>query len=93
MEITPFGDRVLVELVPEEEKTESGIYLPDNKSTKQSKGIVRGIGEGTEESEKIMSTLNKNDTILFHKGVGTTIKDGKITYVILSVRDIIGIIK
>lgn len=93
MEIQPFGDRVLLELVPEEEKTESGIYIPDTNSIKQCKGIVRGIGEGTEETEKIMATLNKDDVVIFNKGAGTTIKDGKVTYIVLSVRDIIGIIK
>ena len=93
MEIIPFGDRVLLELVPEEEKTESGIYIPDNNSVKQCRGIVKGIGEGSEESEKIMATLKKEDVVIFNKGAGTTIKDGKITYIVLGVREIIGIIK
>ena len=93
MEIIPFGDRVLVELVPEEGKTEAGIYIPDNNSTRQCKGIVRGIGVGTEETEKILATLSKDNVVIFNKGAGTTIKDGKVTYIVLSVRDIIGIIK
>ena len=93
MEIIPFGDRVTVELIPDEEKTESGIYLPDNNSTKQVKGIIKCLGEGTEETEKILKTIKVGDTILFNKNVGTRIKDGNTIFIVLDVRDIIGILK
>lgn len=89
VKIKPLADRVLIEPVAAEEKTASGIIIPDTAKEKPQKGTVVAVGPGTEE-EKM--EVKKGDVVLYGKYSGTEIIiDGK-DYLIMKQSDIFAII-
>jgi chaperonin GroES len=85
----PNEDRVLVEPAPAEEKTTSGIIIPDTAKEKPQKGKVVATGEGLKDKPV---TVKVGDQILYGKYAGTEITiDGK-DYLIMRNSDIFGII-
>jgi chaperonin GroES len=92
--IQPMGDRVLVEVVLEDEQTSGGIYIPTTARETANKGIVKGIGKGTtlENGEVKPLDVNIGDLLIFNKNSGTSIKEGSVEYRIVSIRDVIGTI-
>ncbi len=85
----PLKDRVLVEAAAAEEKTASGIIIPDTAKEKPQRGKVIAAGPGTKD-EKM--EVKKGDTVLYGKYAGTEISiDGK-DYLIMRESDIVGII-
>jgi chaperonin GroES len=85
----PNEDRVLVEPAPAEEKTSSGIIIPDTAKEKPQKGKVVATGEGLKDKPV---TVKVGDNILYGKYAGTEITiDGK-DYLIMRNSDIFGII-
>ena len=87
--IKPLGDRVVVLPAPAEEKTSSGIIIPDTAQEKPQAGTVVAVGKGT-ESEKM--EVKVGDSILYGKYSGTEISlDGK-DYLILRQSDILAIV-
>lgn len=85
--IKPLGDRVLVELVEQEEKTASGIVLPDSAKEKPQEGKVVAVGKDVEDEIKV------DDRVIYSKYAGTEIKyDGK-EYLILSKVDVLAVIE
>ena len=89
VKIKPLADRVLIEPVAAEEKTASGIIIPDTAKEKPQKGTVVAVGPGTEE-EKM--EVKKGDVVLYGKYSGTEITiDGK-DYLIMKQSDIFAII-
>jgi chaperonin GroES len=89
MNFKPLGQRVLVERVEEEKKTESGIIIPDNVKEKPLSGKVVAISDEVAEEKKI----SEGDTIVFAKYTGTEIKIGSKEYLVMNVDDILGILK
>lgn len=81
--VLPLEDRVLVKIVKEEEKTPSGIILPD--VAKERPQIAEVIEVGDDESIKV----KKGDKIIFAKYSGTEIKIDGEDYLILSKADIL----
>ncbi len=87
--IRPLADRVLVEPAPAEEKTASGLYIPDTAKEKPQKGIVVAVGTGKKDEPL---TVKVNDTVLYGKYAGTEITvDGK-EYLIMRETDIFAIL-
>lgn len=85
----PNEDRVLVEPAPAEEKTSSGIFIPDTAKEKPQKGKVIAVGEGLKDKPV---TVKVGDSILYGKYSGTEITiDGK-EYLIMRNSDIFGTI-
>jgi chaperonin GroES len=85
--IKPLADRVLVESAPAEEKTASGIIIPDTAKEKPLQGTVIAVGPGKIDEPM---TLKKGDTVLYGQYSGTEIKlEGK-TYLIMRESDIYG---
>jgi chaperonin GroES len=85
----PNEDRVLVEPAPAEEKTSSGIIIPDTAKEKPQKGKVIATGEGLKDKPV---TVKVGDNILYGKYAGTEITiDGK-DYLIMRNSDIFGTI-
>ena len=64
MNIKPLADRVLVKPAPAEEKTVSGIIIPDTAKEKPLQGTVLAVGNGTKDEEMV---LKINDTVLYGK--------------------------
>lgn len=87
--ITPLADRVLVEVAPAEEKTPSGIIIPDTAKEKPQKGKVVAVGTGKKDEPM---TVKVGDQILYGKYAGTEITvDGK-EYLIMRESDIFAIV-
>ena len=87
--IKPLADRVLVESAAAEEKTASGIIIPDTAKEKPQKGVVIAVGTGKKD-EPI--TVKVGDAVLYGKYAGTEITlDGK-EYLIMRESDIFAII-
>ncbi|MTT30829.1 co-chaperone GroES [Terrilactibacillus sp. BCM23-1] len=92
--LKPLGDRVIIETVEKEEKTASGIVLPDSAKEKPQEGRVVAIGTGkvTDNGERIALEVSEGDSVIFSKYAGTEVKyDGK-EYLILRQDDILAII-
>ena len=95
LNIKPLDDRVVVEPLAADEKTASGIILPDTAQEKPMEGEVLEVGSGArDESGKLVPPdVKKGDKILFGKWSGTEVKiDGK-EYSIMKESDIMGISK
>jgi chaperonin GroES len=85
----PNEDRVLVEPAEAEEKTASGLFIPDTAKEKPQKGKVIAVGEGVKDKPV---TVKIGDHILYGKYSGTEITiDGK-EYLIMRNSDIFGTI-
>src|SRR2546430_17198809 len=76
MNLQPLGDRLIVEVLDEEETTISGIVLPDTAKEKPQRGRVLAVGPGArdEDGEYIKMDLEEGDEIIFSKYGGTEIK-------------------
>lgn len=87
--IKPLADRVLVEPAAAEEKTSSGIYIPDTAKEKPQRGIVIAVGNGKKDEPL---TVKSGDNVLYGKYSGTEISlEGK-DYLIMRESDILAII-
>lgn len=94
MNFQPLHDRVLVERLEQENKTESGIIIPDTAKEKPMQGKVVATGKGAKDEKGNTSPLDVKvgDKILFAKWGGTEVKlEGK-EYLIMKESDILGII-
>ena len=76
MNLQPLGDRIIVELLEEEETTPSGIVLPDTAKEKPQRGRVLAVGPGgrNEDGEYVAIDLAEGDEVIFSKYGGTEIK-------------------
>ncbi|AUJ25143.1 MULTISPECIES: co-chaperone GroES [Virgibacillus] len=92
--IKPLGDRVVIELVEQEEKTASGIVLPDSAQEKPQEGTVVAVGSGrvTEKNEKVALEVAEGDRIIFSKFAGTEVKYEGKEYLILRENDILAVV-
>jgi chaperonin GroES len=92
MNLQPLGDRVIVKPLSEEDnKTPSGIYIPDTAKEKPQEGevIAVGPGEPNENGENIKPDVEISDKVVYSKYGGTEIKVDGTEYLILSSRDIL----
>ncbi|NLE14867.1 MAG: co-chaperone GroES [Spirochaetales bacterium] len=90
MTIKPLADRVLVKIEEVQEKTASGLYIPQTAQEKTQIGTVVAVGEGT---EKVKMTVKAGDRVMHDKYSGTSVKiDGK-EHLILGMSDILAIIE
>ena len=78
MNLQPLGDRLIVEVLEEEETTVSGIVLPDTAKEKPQRGRVLAVGPGPrdEDGEYIKMDVEEGDEVIFSKYGGTEIKLG-----------------
>ncbi|GAK01290.1 MULTISPECIES: co-chaperone GroES [Geomicrobium] len=92
--LKPLGDRIVIELIEQEEQTASGIVLPDSAKEKPQEGKVVAVGTGrvTENGEKVAPEVSAGDSIIFSKYAGTEVKHGDSEYLILRESDILAII-
>ena len=91
MNLQPLGDRLIVEILDEEETTVSGIVLPDTAKEKPQRGKVLAVGPGArdEDGEYIKMDLEEGDEIIFSKYGGTEIKLGADDVLILRESDVL----
>jgi len=89
LNIKPLADRVLVEPAPAEDKTKSGIIIPDTAKEKPQKGKVVAVGPGKKDEP---TTLSVGDTVLYGKYSGTEINIEGTDYLIMREADILAIV-
>jgi chaperonin GroES len=94
MTFRPLHDRVLVKRIESEEKTKSGIIIPDTAKEKPMEGEVVSVGSGIRQENGTIIPLDvkAGDRILFGKWSGTEIKLDNKDYIVMKESDIMGII-
>ena len=92
--IKPLSDRVVVKPEAAEEKTSSGIYIPDTAKEKPQRGKIIAVGGGRiENGTKIDMTVKEGDTVLYGKYAGTEITIDGEELLIMRESDILGIVE
>ena len=94
MAIKPLADRILLETLEAETKTQGGIYIPDNAKEKPQKGKVIAVGTGrkSDKGETIPLDVNVGDVVLYGKYSGTEVSvDGK-DFLIVKESDILAVL-
>jgi chaperonin GroES len=87
--IKPLADRVLVEPAAAEEKTASGLYIPDTAKEKPQKGTVIAVGSGKKDEPL---TVKVGDQVLYGKYAGTELAVEGHDYLIMRESDIFAIL-
>ncbi|MCM3359055.1 MULTISPECIES: co-chaperone GroES [unclassified Psychrobacillus] len=92
--LRPLGDRIVIELIEAEEKTASGIVLPDSAKEKPQEGKVVAVGTGRvlENGNRVELDVTEGDRIIFSKYAGTEVKYEGHDYLILRESDILAVI-
>ena len=95
LNLKPLGDRVVVEPLEKEEKTTSGIILPETAKEKPQEGEVLAAGPGRtdENGKRIPMDVKKGDIVLFAKYGGTEVKIEDKKLLILKESDILAIVE
>jgi len=91
MDLKPLGDRLIVEVLEDEDVTDSGIVLPDTAKEKPQRGRVLAVGPGgrNEDGEYVPMDLEDGDEIIFSKYGGTEVRLGTEDYLILRESDVL----
>ena len=93
MNIKPLADRVVIKALPMEEKTKSGIIMPDTAKEKPQEGEVVAVGPGkVEKGERIALDVKVGDRVIYSKYAGTEVKYDGQEYLILKETDILAVI-
>ena len=94
MNLRPLGDRVVVKPVEREERTKSGIVLPDTAKEKPQEGMVEAVGTGRilDNGTKVPMELQVGDKILYAKYAGNEFKVDETEYLIISEKDVLAIV-
>jgi len=93
--LKPLGDRVIVTVDKEEEKTVGGIVLANNAKEKPQTAEVVAVGEGsiTEDGKTLPMHIKVGDKVLFDKYAGSNVKFDDTDYLILHEKDIMAIVE
>ncbi|MCL5887126.1 MAG: co-chaperone GroES [Actinobacteria bacterium] len=95
MNLRPLGDRVIVKPAEAEEKTQSGLFIPDTAKEKPQRGEVVAVGEGKlkDDGTRVAIDVKVGDTVIFSKYGGSEVKIDSVEYKILDAeRDIIAVV-
>ncbi len=85
----PLADRVLIEPAAAEEKTASGIIIPDTAKEKPLHGVIKAVGNGKKDEPM---TLKAGDKVMYGQYSGTEIKIDGNKYLIMKEADVYGVI-
>lgn len=89
IKIKPLADRVIVEAAAAEEKTTSGIIIPDTAKEKPQRGTIVAVGPGKKDEPM---TVKVGDTVLYGKYAGTEINISGKDYLIMRESDVFAIL-
>lgn len=95
MKIRPLQDRILVKRLESEEKTASGIIIPDNAKEKPMEGKVVAVGNGKtlDDGSLRKPDVKVGDRVLFSKYAGSEVKIDNNEHLILREDDLLGILE
>ncbi len=93
MNLKPLGDRVIIKVLEKEEKTSSGIVLPDKAKEKPQEGEVKAVGEGRilDDGTRVQMDVKVGDKVIFSKYAGSEVKLDGEEYLILRQDDILAV--
>ncbi len=93
--LRPLGDRVVIQPVPREEMTKSGIVIPDTVKEKPQEGMVLAVGPGRilDDGKREQIDVRKGDKVLYAKYSGTEFKIDGEELLIVSQKDILAIVE
>jgi len=93
--VRPLQDRLIVERLEGEQKTNSGLYIPDSAKEKPQQGRVLAVGKGRIREDGTLQPLDikSGDTILFGKYSGTEIKLDGQEVIIMREDDVLGVVE
>jgi len=90
--LKPLGDKIVVQPKAEEEKTATGILLPDSAKKKSTEGQVIAVGRGKyQDGQLVEPEVKVGDTVIYSKYGGTEVTIDKIDYVILDEDNILAV--
>jgi chaperonin GroES len=94
LNLTPLGDRVIVEPIEGEDVTAGGIILPETAKEKPQQGKVLAAGPGArdDDGKRIAMDVKVGDTVLYAKYSGTEVKIKEKKYLILRENDVLAIV-
>ncbi len=94
MNITPLGERIVIKVLESEEKTKSGIFIPDTAKEKPQMGEVMAVGSGKvlENGQKVALDVKVGDKVLYAKYAGTEVKLDGEEYMVLKESDVLAIV-
>lgn len=94
MNLKPLGDRVVLKIKESDEKTKSGIVLPDTSKEKPMQATVIAVGTGEiVDGKKVPLDVKVGDTVVYSKFSGTEIKIDDNEYLIVRQNDILAILE
>lgn len=95
MQLKPLADHIVVKVINNEERTKSGLILPDTAQEKPQMGEVIAVGSGKvlENGQKLPLEVKVGDKIIFAKYAGSEIKLDGDPYVIFSERDVLAVVE
>lgn len=94
MKLRPLEDRVVVRPIEVEEKTKSGIVLPDTAKERPQQGEIIAVGPGRfEDGKRVPMEVKAGDIVIYSKYGGSEVKVEGEEYLILSMRDIMAVIE
>ncbi|MEM1108199.1 MAG: co-chaperone GroES [Planctomycetota bacterium] len=95
MKIKPLGDKIIVQRLEAEEKTASGIFLPEGAKEKpqQAKVVRVGTGKTLDNGEKTTFQVKEGDTIILGKWGGTEIKVDGQDYIVMGEDEVLAIVE
>lgn len=93
VKLQPLADRVVLEVLDDNQQTAGGIFIPDSAREKPQQAIVRAVGPGqTVDGKLIALTVKVGNRVLFGKYDGTDVRLDGQEYKIVSEKDILGIL-
>ncbi|MGI6358931.1 MAG: co-chaperone GroES [Bacillota bacterium] len=95
MKLQPLADRLVVKALAQEEKTKSGIVLPDTAKEKPQEGEVLAVGPGKvmDNGSRMPMEVKVGDKVIYSKYGGTEVKVDGQEYLILKESDVLAILK
>jgi chaperonin GroES len=93
--LRPLGDRVVIQPIPREEMTKSGIVLPDTAKEKPQEGLILAVGPGRilDDGKREQIDVKKGDKVLYAKYAGTEFKIESEDLLIVSQKDILAVVE
>ena len=94
MKLKPLGDRVVLQHQKAEEKTQSGIILPDSAKERPQEAVVIAVGSGTDEEGKAVEMhVKPGDKVIYSKYAGTEVKLGDEEFIVVKQADIVAVVE
>ncbi|MDE6606997.1 MAG: co-chaperone GroES [Lachnospiraceae bacterium] len=94
MKLRPLGDKVILQYQETEEKTQSGIILPDSAKEKPMEAVVVAVGDGKGcEGKDVQMQVKEGNRVIFSQYAGREVKVEEEEYTIVSQKDIIAVVE